>query len=103
MNTIILTIFIFQVLDSEDKVVDTIVAHKMILSVHSEYFRVAFFGTGANFKEDKDGIVMVKETTKEAFWDLIGFIYEKDIDFGNKSLTELFEILNMAQRYQVYH
>ena len=101
MNTIILTIFIFQVLDSEDKVVDTIAAHKVILAVHSEYFRVAFFGTGAHFKEDKDGIVMVKETTKEAFWDLIGFIYEKDIAFKKKSLIELFEILNLAQRYQV--
>ena len=57
---------IFQVLDSKDKVVDTITAHKVILAVHSEYFRVAFFGTGAFFKEDTDGIVMVKETTKEA-------------------------------------
>ena len=88
-------------MDNEDKVVDTITAHKVILAVHSEYFRVAFFGTGASFKEDKDGIVMVKETTKQAFWDLMGFIYEKDIDFENKSLTELFEILNLAQRFQV--
>ena len=92
---------IFQLVDSEDKVVDTIAAHKVILAVHNEYFRAIFFGTGAFFKEGKDGIVVVKETTKEAFLDLLGFIYEKDIDFENKSLTDLFEILNLAQRYQV--
>ena len=28
-------------------------------------------------------------------------MYEKEIDFGRKTLTELFEILNLAQRYQV--
>ena len=92
---------IFQLVDSEDKVVDTIAAHKVILAVHNEYFRAIFFGTGAFFKEGKDGIVVVKETTKEAFLDLLGFIYEKDINFENKSLTDLFEILNLAQRYQV--
>ena len=88
-------------MDSEDKVVDTIATHKVILAVHNEYFRAISFGTGAFFKEGKDGIVVVTETTKEAFLDLLGFIYEKDIDFENKSLTDLFEILNLAQRYQV--
>ena len=83
-------------MNSEDKVVDTIAAHKVILAVHNEYFRAIFFGTGAFFKEGKGGIVVVKETTKEAFLDLLGFIYEKDIDFENKSLTDLFEILNLA-------
>ena len=70
---------IFQLVDSEDKVVDTIAAHKVIFAVHNEYFRAIFFGTGAFFKEGKDGIVVVKET-KEAFLDMLGFIYEKDID-----------------------
>ena len=88
-------------MNSEDKVVDTIAAHKVILTVHNEYFRAIFFCTGAFFNEGKDGIVVVKETTKEEFLDLLGFIYEKDIDFENKSLTDLFEILNLAQRYQV--
>ena len=39
---------IFQLVDSEDKVVDTIAAHKVILAVHNEYFRAIFFGTGAH-------------------------------------------------------
>ena len=40
--------------------------------------------------------MVVKETTKEAFLDLLGLIYDKDINFENKSLTDLFEILNLA-------
>ena len=91
----------FQVFDQQDQVVDILKAHKVILAVHTNYFRAAFFGTGTSFKEEKDGIVLIKETTKEAFRDLVGFIYEKEIDFGIKTLTELFEILNLAQRYQV--
>ena len=89
----------FKVVDAQDQVVDSLPAHKVILAVHSVYFRAAFFGTGTFFKED--GAVLIKETTKEAFRDLVGFIYEKEIDFGKKTLMELFEILNVAQRYQV--
>ena len=91
----------FQVFDQQDQVVDILKAHKVILAVHTNYFRAAFFGTGTSFKEEKEGIVLIKETTKEAFRDLVGFMYEKEIDFGKKTLTKLFEILNLAQRYQV--
>ena len=91
----------FKVVDQQDQVVDTLAAHKVILAVHSNYFRTAFFGTGTSFKDQKDGIVLIKETTKEAFRDLLGFMYEKEINFEEKTLTELFEILNLAQRYQV--
>ena len=89
----------FKVVDEQDEVVDTLPAHKVILAVHSNYFRAAFFGTGTLFKQD--GTVLIKETTKEAFRDLLGFIYEKEIDFATKTLRELFELLNLAQRYQV--
>ena len=89
----------FKVVDEQDEVVDTLPAHKVILAVHSNYFRAAFFGTGTMFKQD--GTVLIKETTKEAFRDLLGFIYEKEIDFATKTLRELFELLNLAQRYQV--
>ena len=62
----------FKVLDEQDQVVDTLKAHKVILAVHSNYFRAAFFGTGILFKEEKDGIVLIKEASKEAFGDLVG-------------------------------
>ena len=44
---------------------------------------------------------MIKDTTKEAFEDFLGFNYEKKIDFGSNTLQELFEIFNLAERYQV--
>ena len=48
----------------------------------------------------KDGIVVIKDTTKAAFQDFVGFHYEKNIEFNKKPLRELFEILNLAEKYQ---
>ena len=76
-------------------------AHKLILALHSDHFKNSFFGSGALFKEKEDGFVVIKETTKEAFDDFVGFNYEKRIEFEKKSLAELYEILNLAERYQV--
>ena len=78
----------------------TVKAHKFVLAVHSVFFQKAFFGSGLNFKESS-GTVIIKETTKEAFSAMIDFIYEKKIDFGQKTVEELFDILNIAKRYQV--
>ena len=76
-------------------------AHKLIFALHSDHFKNAFYGSGTAFKESEEGVVVVKETTKEAFEDFVGFNYEKRIEFEKKSLAELFEILNLAERYQV--
>ena len=91
----------FNVMDQEDKVVATLEAHKIILALHSDHFKNAFFGSGTLFKENEDNIVQIKETTKEAFEDYVGFNYEKRIKFEKKNLEELYEILNLAERYQV--
>ena len=48
----------------------------------------------------KDGIVVIKDTTKAAFEDFVGFHYEKKIEFNKRTLKELFEILNLAEKYQ---
>ena len=48
----------------------------------------------------KDGIVVIKDTTKAAFEDFVGFHYEKNIEFNKRTLKELFEILNLAEKYQ---
>ena len=76
-------------------------AHKLIFALHSDHFKNAFYGSGTAFKESEEGVVVVKETTKEAFEDFVVFNYEKRIEFEKKSLAELFEILNLAERYQV--
>ena len=91
----------FKVVDEVDQVVATFEAHKIILALHSDHFKNAFFGSGTFFKEKEEGIVVIKETTKEAFEDFLGFNYEKQIEFEKKTLAELYEILNLAEKYQV--
>ena len=91
----------FNVMDQEDKVIASLHAHKIILALHSEHFKNAFFGSGTLFKENEDNVVEIKETTKEAFEDYLGFNYEKRIKFEKKNLVELYELLNLAERYQV--
>ena len=91
----------FKVVDKGEQVVAKFEAHKMIVALHSDHFRNAFYGSGTKFKEGTEGVIVIKETTKEAFEDFLGFLYEKKIDFKTKNLEELYEILNLAERYQV--
>ena len=79
----------------------TIIFPRFVLALHSDHFKNAFFGSGVNFKEKEEGSVVIKDTTKEAFEDFLGFNYEKKIDFGSKTLEELYEVFNLAERYQV--
>ena len=91
----------FKVVDKEDGLVTILEAHKFILGLHSDHFNNAFFGSGVNFKEEEDGIVVIKDSTKEAFEDFLGFNYEKNIAFDKKTLREVYDILNLAEKYQV--
>ena len=79
----------------------TLEGHKIIIALHNDHFKNAFFGSGIKFKEEEEGIMVIKETTWAAFEDFVGFFYEKNIKFEKKTLRELFEILNLAERYQV--
>ena len=69
----------FKVVDKVGQVLVNFEAHKIILALHSDHFKNAFFGSGTFFKEKDEGIVVIKETTKEAFEDFLGFNYEKKI------------------------
>ena len=91
----------FKVVDKEDGLETTLAAHKIILALHSDHFQNAFFGSGVKFKEQEEGTVVIKDTTKEAFEDFLAFNYEKNIEFEKKTLKELYEILNLAEKYQV--
>ena len=91
----------FKVVDKEEQVLATLEAHKMIVALHSEHFKNAFYGSGVKFKDEEEGIMVIKETTKEAFEHLLGFLYDRRIDFKTNNLVELYEILNLAKRYQV--
>ena len=91
----------FKVVDKEDGLVTVFQAHKFIFGLHSDHFNNVFFGSGVNFKEKEDCTVVIKDATKEAFEDFLGFNYEKNIEFEKKTLRELYDILNLAERYQV--
>ena len=77
-------------------------AHKVILAMHSKYFKDIFFRSGVFLKSGSNVMptVIIKGTTKGAFKEFLGFFYEEKIDFGEKSLTELYEILKLAKKFQ---
>lgn len=72
-------------------------AHKMFLAAGSPVFKNMFYGPAS----DTSDIIKLKETSKEAFESLVEFIYETNIDFEKKNIKELFDIVNMAQKYRV--
>jgi len=92
----------FQILgyhDVEDQetCLGIIKAHKIILGLASPVFKSEFFGPA---KETKDTIP-VKETTLISFQRLIDFIYGKKIEWKNISVFEIFDIVNLAEKYQI--
>ena len=92
----------FKVLNEEDQVVATFEAHKVILAVHSNYLKDIFFGSGVfNRGSNVMPTVVIKGTSKGAFKDFLGFFYEEKIDFEEKSLSELYEILKLAKKFQL--
>ena len=72
-------------------------AHKVILAASSSVFKGMFFGP---MKETKD-VIEVKETMFEAFERLLEYIYQVDIECRNISLVELYEIMKLAELYDM--
>ena len=64
----------FKVVDKGEQVVANLEAHKMIVALQSDHFKNAFYGSGLKFKEGREGVLVIKETTKEAFEDFLGFL-----------------------------
>ena len=72
-------------------------AHKFILAMSSPVFKKQFYG---ELKETDDKIV-IKDTSKDAFITMLDFFYCREVDWEKKTVEELFEIANMAEKYQV--
>ena len=70
---------------------------EVILSTHSPAFKGMLFRP---IKEEKD-VVQVEETTVEAFKKLVEYIYQVDIDCKNMTLLELYDIVNLAEMYDM--
>jgi len=72
-------------------------AHKMVLGLASPVFKSEFFGLA----KEKSDTIPVKETTLKSFQRLIDFIYGKKIDWKDISVFEIFDIVNLAEKYQI--
>jgi len=70
-------------------------AHRLILGFLSPVFRSQFYGLA----QDTSEMISVKGTTKKAFETLIDFIYGKNINWEVMSLSELFDVVNLAEMY----
>ena len=71
------------VVDRRGQVVAVMEVHKIILALHSDHFKNTFFGSGLFFKENEDGVVVIKDTTKDMTRDMTKDTAkdtEKDID-----------------------
>jgi len=72
-------------------------AHKSILAVISPVFKRMLYGA---MKETRD-VIPVEQTTADAFEKFIDFFYHVDIDYKNMTVLELFDMVNLAEQYDV--
>ena len=72
-------------------------AHKCILAACSSVFMHMFYGP---MKETKK-VIEVKETTFEAFKKMIEYVYNVDIECKEIGLQELYDIVNLAELYDL--
>eukprot|EP00092_Neocalanus_flemingeri_P027190 GFUD01029487.1.p1 GENE.GFUD01029487.1~~GFUD01029487.1.p1 ORF type:complete len:312 (+),score=80.96 GFUD01029487.1:54-938(+) len=77
------------------EVLGDVTGHKLVFAAASSVFRNEFFG---GLKETAD-VIPVKETTYEAFEKLMFFIYHKDIDWSGVTVPEMYDVVNLAERY----
>ena len=61
--------------ESKTGLVQEVEAHRMVLAMASDVFRTMFYGSGGMYQDVKEGEVVIKDTTKEAFEIMIGAVY----------------------------
>jgi len=88
---------VFSVTPVEEVLLGEVVGHKLILGMASPVFKGEFFGPA---KETKD-VIPVRETTVEAFERMLDYIYNKNIDWSGVSLLELYDVVNLAEKYHI--
>eukprot|EP00092_Neocalanus_flemingeri_P038754 GFUD01042196.1.p1 GENE.GFUD01042196.1~~GFUD01042196.1.p1 ORF type:complete len:313 (+),score=83.48 GFUD01042196.1:54-941(+) len=77
------------------EVLGDVTGHKLVFAAASPVFRDEFFG---GLKETAD-VIPVKETTYEAFEKMMFFIYSKDIDWSGVTVPEMYDVVNLAEKY----
>jgi len=79
------------------RVTEQILAHRYLLATCSSVFCTQFFGLLA----EKRRIIPIQETTGHAFNFLLQYIYGFSLNYEEFSVDQLFEILNLAERYDI--
>jgi len=87
----------FEIIENDKCKGRKIKAHKSILAAFNPVFKRMFCGA---LKETKD-VIPVEPTTAEAFENMIKFLYHVDIDYKNMTVSEIFDLVNLAERYDV--
>jgi len=83
--------------NEKNQIEKEIKAHKLFLASQSSVFTKMFYGA---VKETKD-FIQVEQTSTEAFEKLLDYFYSVDIDCKDVSVSELFDIVNLAEKYNV--
>ena len=87
----------FHIRDKDRAIPGEVKGHKLILSAFSPVFKSMFFGP---LKETRE-VIPIEQTTLEAFEILVEYIYQKDIDWSKMTVLEMYDIVNLAERYQM--
>lgn len=87
----------FKIVGDGDEVLGEVKGHKVLLAAFSPVFKNMFFGP---LKETND-VIQVKQTTFEAFEKMIEYIYKSDSDWSGMTVLELYDIINLAERYNM--
>ena len=75
----------------------TVGANKVIIAMGSPVFAKQFFGKLKETKLEID----IEETTQQSFKTMIDYIYGKTMDWKSLTVEQVFDIGNLAERYQV--
>lgn len=78
---------------------ERICAHKFILTLRCDYFRLMF---SSGYREAIESEVEVKDTSIETFKTILNFIYTGRVDLNDKCVEEIIEILCICHRYELH-
>ena len=94
----------FKIVETKTGLVQEVEAHRMVLAMASDVFHTMFYGSGNIYQDVKEGEVVIKDTTKEAFEIMIGAVYNTvsmEESLKDKSVEEVFTVLNLVTRYNI--
>ena len=89
----------YRVLDPKGHLEGEVSGHKFLLALAGPVFRRGFYGT--DFRDKKTESIEMKGTTLKAFKAMIGVIYRQPLDIENMTVVETFELMNLAERYDL--